>query len=126
MNNVILDCQTVTSICDSCVTGYQCNSCYNVPISFPYTYGGSCFCDSDQYYSSETCIGKSLFGRGFLIKLACSTLDSNCVKCSDASTCKACSGSLLIYGNSCVTTCPSGSYDNKSGVCACKTNYLFV
>jgi len=122
MDNVILDCQTVTSICATCITGYQCNSCYNVPASFPYTYGGSCFCDSDQYFSSETCTGKILLRREFLIKLACSTLDINCMKCSDANTCKACSGTLLAYGNSCVTECPSATYNNGNGACICKKN----
>jgi len=60
INNLFVDCEAKTSICPICVTGYQCNSCVNVPADFPYTYGGSCYCFSGQYYSSETCIGKVL------------------------------------------------------------------
>jgi hypothetical protein len=54
----------------------------------------------------------------------CSPCATGCAACTALDTCTACSGSRVLAGGACVSTCPAGSYaNNATGACsACPTS----
>jgi len=55
--------------------------------------------------------------RSIIFKIiACTTLDTNCLECSNDLYCSSCDNGLLISGPNCVATCPSGT-TNNDGIC---------
>jgi len=64
--------------------------------------------------------------KAFRNTIDCSTLNSECTRCSNSNLCTACSNGKLAHQSFCVVTCPPGYYKN-GGICTGKiTQILFM
>jgi len=107
--------------CKTCTSTSACTSCYSSLLAFEDECVSSC--DSGYYSTGVICECKGSFKKGILLtKKACATIDSNCLTCDDSSTCTSCSGTLLAFGDECVSSCESGYY-STGVICECKGSF---
>lgn len=92
-----LICAKCNSICSTCSSNTSCTTCINLSYSPPSCTDTTNQCASNQYRNSST---------------TCANCFNTCVTCygPSSSECSSCSGSLILMGSSCVTSCLSGYY----------------
>ena len=78
------------TLCKTCEVGYYC------------TGGTKYICESDEYSSPD-----------FTTCIKCSTAIANCVKCSNASSCKSCEPGFSLQDGSCVLSMETVEYTQK-------------
>ena len=113
--------------CILCNSTVSCLKCSGGLVAL----GSTCTfpCPTGTYDHDGLCLCK-LFSEDEVLllfkKIACKTLDNNCLTCNSSIACTSCDNSKYALGKTCVDNCPQFVTYIKNGICTCKKWIFFV